>query len=87
MDTVDEIYERLEPIFRELFDDDDLIVTPQHTAKDVEGWDSMMNVQLMLSIERAFKVHFSASQIASLGSIGELAALIQRMLDQAAPGS
>ncbi|MCW0000111.1 acyl carrier protein [Pararhizobium sp. YC-54] len=76
---VDEIYVRLETIFRDVFDDDDLIVTPQLTARDVDGWDSMMNVQLMLSVERAFKVHFSASQIASLGNVGELAALIQRM--------
>ncbi|MCA1441641.1 acyl carrier protein [Ensifer sp. IC4062] len=76
---MDEIYERLETIFRDVFDDDGLIVTPQLTATDVEGWDSMMNVQLMLSIERAFEVHFSASQIASLRNVGELAALIQRM--------
>lgn len=76
---VDDIYVRLETIFRDVFDDDDLIVTPQLTASDVDGWDSMMNVQLMLSIERAFKVHFSASQIASLSNVGELAALIQRV--------
>lgn len=75
----DEIYDRLEAIFRDVFDDDGLIVIPQLTANDVEGWDSMMNVQLMLSIEEAFKVHFSASQIASLNNVGELAALIQRM--------
>lgn len=75
----DHIYQRLEGIFRDVFDDDRLIVTPQLTANDVEGWDSMMNVQLMLSIERAFKVHFSASQIASLRNVGDLAALIQRM--------
>lgn len=76
---MDEIYERLEGIFRDIFDDDDLIVTPQLMAQDVDGWDSMMNVQLMLSVERAFKVHFSASQIASLDNVGDLAALIQRM--------
>ncbi|WP_077966034.1 acyl carrier protein [Ensifer adhaerens] len=76
---MEEIYERLETIFRDVFDDDSLLVTSELTARDVEGWDSMMNVQLMLSIERAFNVHFSASQIASLGKVGDLAALINRM--------
>ncbi|OCP03073.1 MULTISPECIES: acyl carrier protein [unclassified Ensifer] len=76
---MEEIYERLETIFRDVFDDDSLLVTSELTARDVEGWDSMMNVQLMLSVERAFNVHFSASQIASLGKVGDLAALIKRM--------
>jgi acyl carrier protein len=76
---MEEIYERLETIFRDVFDDDSLLVTSELTARDVEGWDSMMNVQLMLTIERAFNVHFSASQIASLGKVGDLAALIRRM--------
>lgn len=76
---MEEIYERLETIFRDVFDDDSLLVTSDLTARDVEGWDSMMNVQLMLSVERAFNVHFSASQIASLGKVGDLAALIKRM--------
>lgn len=76
---MEEIYERLETIFRDVFDDDNLLVTSELTARDVEGWDSMMNVQLMLAIECAFNVHFSASQIASLGKVGDLAALIKRM--------
>lgn len=76
---MEEIFERLETIFRDVFDDDSLLVTSELTARDVEGWDSMMNVQLMLTIERAFNVHFSASQIASLGKVGDLAALIRRM--------
>jgi acyl carrier protein len=71
------IYALLTDVFREVFDDDELVLRPEMTADDVEGWDSMVNIRLMLAVERAFKVSFSASQIASLKNVGDLAELIR----------
>jgi acyl carrier protein len=74
---MDEIYERLTGIFRDLFDDDTIVVRPELTADDVAEWDSLRHIQLILAVQRAFKIKFSASETAGLENVGELAALIQ----------
>jgi acyl carrier protein len=71
------IYPRLTEIFEDVFDDDSIEVTPQLTAKDVDGWDSLNHIRLILTIEKAFKIKFSTSEIGSLENVGGLVALIQ----------
>lgn len=75
MDTV--IYDRLNVAFRDVFDEDDIQVTAGTTAKDIEGWDSLSHIQLILAVSRAFSVSFSASEIGRLKTVGELVALIK----------
>jgi len=72
-----EIYSKLTDVFHDVFDDDAIEVTPELTAKEVDGWDSMTHIRLILSVERAFKVKFSTSEIGSLKKVGDLAALIR----------
>ena len=74
-----EIYETLTPIFQDVLDDDGLALRPGLNANDVEAWDSMSNVHLMLSVERAFGIRLSAGQIASLENVGDLVQLIQKL--------
>jgi acyl carrier protein len=69
---------RLNDVFREVFEDDELRVSPKTTAQDVEGWDSLMHVTLVVNVEKVFGVKFSSSEIAGLKNVGELAALIER---------
>ncbi len=76
MPAADNVYERLNRIFRDVLDDDDLVLKQDTTAKDVEGWDSMANVQLMLGVEREFGVHLSAGQMQALHNVGDLVAVI-----------
>lgn len=76
--TDDDIYERLTPIFRDVFDDDDLVVHPQLTAKDVAEWDSMSHIRLVLTVERAFGTRFAASEVAGLENVGQFVSLIKR---------
>jgi len=71
-----EIIERLTPIFRDVLDDDDLTITPATKADDVDGWDSLAHIHLVVSIEKAFKMRFSAEEVSSLENVGDLAALI-----------
>lgn len=71
------IYNRLTDIFRDVFDDDDLIVTPAMTAADVEEWDSLNHIRLVLSIEKSFGLRFSAAEVGSLKNVGEFVDLIQ----------
>lgn len=72
------IFEKLTVLLRDVFDNDDLVATPELTARHVEGWDSLGNVRLFMEIERAFATRFSATEIASLKNVGELAELIER---------
>jgi acyl carrier protein len=75
MDTV-QIYSRLAEIFQDVFDDDSIEVTPELSAKDVDGWDSLTHIRLILTVERAFKIKFSTSEIGKLENVGDLVALI-----------
>jgi acyl carrier protein len=75
---MDEVYRRLTPIFHDIFEDDSIAITPDTTAADVAGWDSLSHVRLMLEVQRAFQVKFSAAQISNMRNVGELAALIER---------
>lgn len=69
---------RLQEIIRNVFDDDSLVMTRETTAQDVEAWDSVQNVTLMLEVESAFRVRFSTSEMAYLKNVGELVDLIDR---------
>jgi acyl carrier protein len=72
------VFDKLTPLLRDVFDNDDLVATPELTAKSVEGWDSLGNVRLFLEIEKAFAVRFSATEITSLKNVGQLADLIEK---------
>ena len=73
---LDVIYTRLTEILREQFDDDGIVARPDLTAHEVDGWDSFAHLRLMLAVEEAFDVSFSASQLATFKNVGELADLI-----------
>jgi acyl carrier protein len=73
----EQIYTRLSEIFESVFDDPGITVTPELSAKDVEGWDSLMHIRLLLTVERAFKVKFSVSEIGKLENVGDLVAIIK----------
>ena len=68
---------RLNEVFRDVFEDDELSVTRQTTAKDIEGWDSLMHVTLLINVEKAFGVKFSSSEVANLKSVGDLSDLVE----------
>jgi len=72
-----QIYSRLTRVFNEVFDDETIEITPQLTAKDVDGWDSLTHIRLILSVEKAFKIRFSTSEIGNLVNVGDLVALIR----------
>jgi len=71
---------RINEVFQELFNDDELTVDRATTAADVEGWDSLMHVSLLVSMEKTFGVRFTSSEVASLKNVGELADLIDHRL-------
>ena len=72
-----QIYSRLTQIFHDVFDDETIEVTPQLSAKEVDGWDSLTHIRLILTIEKAFKIKFAASELGKLEDVDDLAALIK----------
>jgi len=76
MDQAD-IYAQLTEIIRDFFDDDSITATPALSAKDVDGWDSLTHIRLMLTVEKAFKVRFSTSEIGRMETVGDLATIIK----------
>lgn len=71
------VYAKLTEIFRDVLDNDDIVLAPHLTANDVAEWDSLAHVRLILAVEKAFRVSFTASQMGRLKNVGELADLIQ----------
>ncbi len=75
-----DLYSKLTEIMREVFDHETLVAAPELTAADVDGWDSLAHIRLILAIERAYNIKFSASQINNLKNVGELVGQIQAKL-------
>ena len=67
---------RLTEVFHEVFDDDDIELSRETTAADVEDWDSLMHVTLILAAEREFDVRFNSTEVAQLHDVGQLIDLI-----------
>ena len=71
-----EIYELLNEVFREVFDDDDITVNAQTTADDIEDWDSLMHITLISAVENEFGVRFTMGEVSSMKNVGEMVSLI-----------
>lgn len=67
-----ELQGQLNQIFCEVFDDDDIRITPEMTANDVDGWDSLSHVNLIVAIENKFKITFSQKELLTFKKVGDL---------------
>lgn len=68
----------IQNVFRDVFDDDSLVISRDTTASDVEQWDSLMHVTLMVHLERQFGIRFSSSEVADLKNVGDLEDLVTK---------
>ena len=76
--TQDEIYARLDAVFRDVFDNQDLMVSENTTAKDIEGWDSLTHISLLSAIEDEFGMEFSMGEAVKMKNVGDMVAIIER---------
>ena len=76
----DEIGEKLQKVFRENFNDDKLVIKDSMNADDIEEWDSLSHISLIVSTEEEFGIRFSHSEIEKLNNIGEFKILISSKL-------
>ena len=67
-----ELQDKLNQIFREVFDNEDISITSQMTASDVDGWDSLSHVNLIVAIETKFEIRFSQKELLTFKNVGDL---------------
>jgi len=75
-------HDRLEELFRRVFNDYALVLRDRMTAADVEGWDSIAHINLMFSIEQEFGIDFERDEFARFTDIGDLKRLLEAKLAQ-----
>lgn len=72
----EEVYEQLNEIFRDIFDDEDIVVNDDTTADDIEDWDSLEHINLMVEIENTFEIKFNMGEVNSMKNVGEMVDII-----------
>lgn len=75
-----ELKEQLNEIFCEVFDDDDIRIAEEMTANDVDGWDSLSHVNLIVTIESKFNIRFSQKELLTFKNVGDLISAIRSKL-------
>lgn len=82
MPTIDTVLEEASVIFRDTLENDDIQLTPATTADDIEEWDSLTHIQLIVALEKHFKIKFTTSEITSYKNVGQLAEGIVQKLNK-----
>ena len=72
-----EIMDRLNEVFRDVFDDKRLVVDEYTTADDIEDWDSLEHINLIAAVEQEFKMKFKMKEVSGMKNVGEMAEIIR----------
>lgn len=84
--TREKAYEVLNEIFREVFDDETLTVGSATTAEDIEDWDSLEHINLVVAVEKKFGVKFNIGEVNGMNNVGEMIETILKRTGQGAEG-
>ena len=69
-------YEKLNEVFRDVFDDEEIVVNDGTTSSDIEDWDSLEHINLVSAVEQAFGIKFSMGQVVTMKNVGEMMDII-----------
>lgn len=79
---MDSVQEQVQEVFREVFDDATLVLRDDMTADDIEAWDSLGLVNLIVALEDTFDIKFAATEISEMQSVGAILTIIQGKVPQ-----
>jgi acyl carrier protein len=77
---VNEVISQVNTIFKDVLDNDEVVISADTTANDVDEWDSLTHIQLIVAIEKHFKIRFSSGEIQGFKNVGEMCAAIKNKL-------
>ena len=75
-----EIFERLNTVFRDIFDDESITVTDETTANDIEDWDSLTHISLIAAVEEEFDIKFQMKDVIAMKKVGDMVDIIEEEL-------
>ena len=78
-----EIFEQVQEIFRDVFDEDDLTLTRETSAAEIEDWDSLAQIRLVVAMEKQFRIKIPAKELQGLANVGEMLDFIRDKLQMA----
>jgi acyl carrier protein len=73
----EDIFSTLQDIFRDVLDNQDLVIFEDMTADDVDNWDSLAHISIITSIEKSLQIRFAISEIESLQTVGDMVKLVE----------
>lgn len=78
--TRDAIYEKLTVIFRDIFDDEDIEINDNTTARDIEDWDSLEQINLLVAMENEFDIKIPLAEVSKLENVGQMVDLVAKLI-------
>ena len=78
--TREEVFEEVRKIFRDNFDDEELVIVDETNSKDIEDWDSIEHINLVIAMEKRFGLKFDIREVGKLANVGEMVDLIVSMM-------
>ena len=76
------ILNELQPIFQDVFDDEELVVTNESNAENIDDWDSLSHIRLVVAIEKQFGIKFAFGELQGLKNVGEMITLIEKKIQK-----
>ena len=80
--TREEVFEKLNTVFRENFDDDEINLTDSTSSEDIEDWDSLEHITLVAAVENCFHIKFKVGEVVRFRNVGEMADIIFESLEK-----
>lgn len=76
----EEIFNALDEVFKDLFDDESIAVGETTTADDIEEWDSLEHINLVIAVEKRFGIKFTMGEVTSMKNVGEMVDIIMKRI-------
>ncbi|NBH85354.1 acyl carrier protein [bacterium C-53] len=77
-----EVFDEVQKIFQAVFDDDELMISDSTNSDDIEDWDSLEHINLIIAMEKRFQLKFDIKEVGKLKDVGEMIDLIERKLNE-----
>ena len=80
--TREEIMEKVNGIFRDVFDDETLVITDSTNSDDIEDWDSLEHISLIISMEKELNMKFDIKEVNKLENVGQMVDMIKKKMEE-----